>query len=530
MKFSIREQAAKVLSKRKKHSIYVLSVSIAAVFTVVGVVYGLTRPGRAFSSLQKTLECNAQAHTHTAECYDAEGNLICGMADYFAHVHDPELCYDENGDLVCPLPEIIPHEHDDSCYIERLELICGIEEGQVVDRNGNPVFDEAGNPLFDINAVPEIGSIEILGTVEDVTETEVTEETDANQEVTEEGDNLEAAGETSEEAPAADVTEGTTENGDSNAPAPDDTSAEGTPAEGAPAEETGTDETNSQETPAETTTPDIIEETVDLGGAAASLANVGAMAIAVVAVGVMVFIGMRSYGLEVRKQQDQARLNDVKYDEIKGLLAEQLSLRNKMENAQKDIQALPHPNANVGDIMDQVFLQLTDKVEGVKKYKVNSDDNEIETTFYVKVLEDYNNLQEKIRANGFFSIKTSLKSKQAIMKVPIIEGSSEDGSDKDKDDKKSSDTDTEAEKTAETDTDTNTDTEAAETDTEKESDKKKRKKQEYNEVEVYEVTHTFTVEGLNNKTSGSDEEFDGHHTDISHGTNYDEMIESTMED
>ncbi|MBQ8137987.1 MAG: choice-of-anchor A family protein [Lachnospiraceae bacterium] len=279
MKFSIREQAAKVLSKRKKHSIYVLSVSIAAVFTVVGVVYGLTRPGRAFSSLQKTLECNAQAHTHTAECYDAEGNLICGMADYFAHVHDPELCYDENGDLVCPLPEIIPHEHDDSCYIERLELICGIEEGQVVDRNGNPVFDEAGNPLFDINAVPEIGSIEILGTVEDVTEAEVTEETDANQEVTEEGDNLEAAGEASEEAseeaPAADVTEGTTENGDSNAPAPDDTSAEGTPAEGAPAEETGIDETNSQETPAETTTPDIIEETVDLGGAGADIAEGG---------------------------------------------------------------------------------------------------------------------------------------------------------------------------------------------------------------------------------------------------------------
>ena len=280
MKFSIREQAAKVLSKRKKHSIYVLSVSIAAVFTVVGVVYGLTRPGRAFSSLQKTLECNAQAHTHTAECYDAEGNLICGMADYFAHVHDPELCYDENGDLVCPLPEIIPHEHDDSCYIERLELICGIEEGQVVDRNGNPVFDEAGNPLFDINAVPEIGSIEILGTVEDVTEAEVTEETDANQEVTEEGDNLEAAGETSEEAPAADVTEKATENGDSNAPAPDETPAEGTPAEGTPAEETpaedaATDETTVQETPAESTTPDIIEETVDLGGAGADIAEGG---------------------------------------------------------------------------------------------------------------------------------------------------------------------------------------------------------------------------------------------------------------
>ena len=176
MNFQINEQAAAALSKRKKHNIYLLALSIAAVFTVIGVIIVLTRPGHAFSSLEKTLECQVEVHQHTADCYDAEGNLICGYADYVAHVHDPELCYDENGDLICQLPEIIPHEHDDSCYLERMVLICGCEEGQVVDSQGNPVFDGEGKPVFDIADVPDVESISVEG---DLTEETVTEDAEA---------------------------------------------------------------------------------------------------------------------------------------------------------------------------------------------------------------------------------------------------------------------------------------------------------------------------------------------------------------
>ena len=81
-------------------------------------------------------------HQHNGTCYDSEGNLTCGYADFVVHQHD-SACYDENGNLWCPLPEIETHEHTRSCYavpetdapevhthtddcytVERGELIC----------------------------------------------------------------------------------------------------------------------------------------------------------------------------------------------------------------------------------------------------------------------------------------------------------------------------------------------------------------------------------------------------------------------
>ena len=81
-------------------------------------------------------------HQHDDTCYDSEGNLTCGYADFVVHQHD-SACYDENGNLWCQLPEIETHEHTGSCYavpetdapevhthtddcytVERGELIC----------------------------------------------------------------------------------------------------------------------------------------------------------------------------------------------------------------------------------------------------------------------------------------------------------------------------------------------------------------------------------------------------------------------
>lgn len=81
-------------------------------------------------------------HQHDGTCYDSEGNLTCGYADFVVHQHD-SACYDENGNFWCPLPEIETHEHTRSCYavpetdapevhthtddcytVERGELIC----------------------------------------------------------------------------------------------------------------------------------------------------------------------------------------------------------------------------------------------------------------------------------------------------------------------------------------------------------------------------------------------------------------------
>ena len=89
--------------------------------------------------------CTAESlrlHRHVEACYDSEGNLTCGYADFVVHHHDAS-CYDENGKLWCPLKEIRTHQHTESCYalpeagaaeahihtdecyaVERGELIC----------------------------------------------------------------------------------------------------------------------------------------------------------------------------------------------------------------------------------------------------------------------------------------------------------------------------------------------------------------------------------------------------------------------
>lgn len=77
-----------------------------------------------FAAEQKTvLACAYAGHSHEAQCYDGDGNLICGYADFVVHRHD-ENCFDEEGNLVCTLPEITEHRHDSSCYESRKVLIC----------------------------------------------------------------------------------------------------------------------------------------------------------------------------------------------------------------------------------------------------------------------------------------------------------------------------------------------------------------------------------------------------------------------
>ena len=64
--------------------------------------------------------CSAETlaiHQHTASCYDSDGDLTCGYANFVVHRHD-STCYGENGNLWCPLPEIEAHQHTDSCYTQ----------------------------------------------------------------------------------------------------------------------------------------------------------------------------------------------------------------------------------------------------------------------------------------------------------------------------------------------------------------------------------------------------------------------------
>lgn len=75
-----------------------------------------------------TYYCLENVHQHTQECYDRNGGVICGEADYAAHTHT-EKCYGAEEKLICPLPEVEAHEHSAECYPEGAEEpACGEEE------------------------------------------------------------------------------------------------------------------------------------------------------------------------------------------------------------------------------------------------------------------------------------------------------------------------------------------------------------------------------------------------------------------
>ena len=147
---------------------------------------------------------------------------------------------------------------------------------------------------------------------------------------------------------------------------------------------------------------------VDLGSVNTGLVNMIAVGVVVVAVGLMAFIGLKSWGLDVRAQNDKDKLASSRYDEIKQLLKDQEDLQYNIDHVEEDKKALPSPNANVCDTMTKVYEQLTEKVEFVQRYEVTSDQNQIKTTFKVESLEEYVDLQDEIRAQGFFDILASM--------------------------------------------------------------------------------------------------------------------------
>lgn len=117
-------------------------------------------------------------HQHDDTCYDSEGNLTCGYADFVVHQHD-SACYDENGNLWCPLPEIETHEHTGSCYavpetdapevhthtddcytVERGELIC--EEKEIILHTHEPYESPEDPGCYDDDGNLICGKIQVL--------------------------------------------------------------------------------------------------------------------------------------------------------------------------------------------------------------------------------------------------------------------------------------------------------------------------------------------------------------------------------
>ena len=77
------------LYRKMLHSRWVKIVSALASVVVFCTVYALILPAITMSNQDP--KCGIEEHAHTAECYDAEGNIICDLEE---HVHSL-LCYSD---------------------------------------------------------------------------------------------------------------------------------------------------------------------------------------------------------------------------------------------------------------------------------------------------------------------------------------------------------------------------------------------------------------------------------------------------
>lgn len=126
---SMIEQAIKLFREKRKYRYWLAAFLCLAVLVTLGTVTVLKMNGQAANHKQKLLNCQIELHEHTEGCYDSEGRVICGYADYAVHTHNDD-CYDSEGTLVCQLPEVQAHTHSPECYQEKEELVCGQEESE----------------------------------------------------------------------------------------------------------------------------------------------------------------------------------------------------------------------------------------------------------------------------------------------------------------------------------------------------------------------------------------------------------------
>lgn len=124
MKINRRSQRIKkyrAMHRQKKK--WLTAVAWLAAVVLLCTTYMPVMPAFTLEADQ-TLSCTYEAHRHNDSCFDSDGNVTCGYADYVVHTHDLKYCYDKDGNLICPLAEVKTHEHSASCYTEQPVLVC----------------------------------------------------------------------------------------------------------------------------------------------------------------------------------------------------------------------------------------------------------------------------------------------------------------------------------------------------------------------------------------------------------------------
>lgn len=113
----LREIARSVNKRRQAMWLF----TCLALFVAVSTWMALRMTGSAFVQTKQVLDCTysgVAAHTHTTDCYDENGDLVCPLPERELHQHD-ESCYDEEGNLICGMEELTEeHVHGPGCFVD----------------------------------------------------------------------------------------------------------------------------------------------------------------------------------------------------------------------------------------------------------------------------------------------------------------------------------------------------------------------------------------------------------------------------
>ena len=127
---TVRTHLTKLLESKKLRENYLAVFVCVALVVATSVALLVKRYGLAASHQETVLDCHYDgnaAHTHNADCYDADGNLVCPLPERELHIHD-DSCFTEQTTLVCGLEEGEEHVHTSECYQTERILSCGKEE------------------------------------------------------------------------------------------------------------------------------------------------------------------------------------------------------------------------------------------------------------------------------------------------------------------------------------------------------------------------------------------------------------------
>ncbi len=142
MDYRMKEQITAFQSRTRRKRVWYKIISVLACIVIFCTTYVLILPAITMSS--KALHCTyaESVHTHTADCTDETGKLICGKSDLVLHTHTAD-CYDEEGSFVCPLGQWQAHAHTEDCYSADGDIICDLPELEAHAHSAD-CYDENG--------------------------------------------------------------------------------------------------------------------------------------------------------------------------------------------------------------------------------------------------------------------------------------------------------------------------------------------------------------------------------------------------